>query len=71
MSPDLFDELKAIDLGHAEIGDENARRLGIQVAESFFYGLSRTHLRTRGVEQLCQQRKSIGVVIDCEDMHAL
>ena len=51
MSPDLFDECKAVDLRHPQIRHKNARRLGVEVPASFLYGLSRTHLRTRGIEQ--------------------
>jgi hypothetical protein len=41
------------------------------VAKRFFYGSRRTHLRTRRVEELRQKRKSVVIVIDCEDMHAV
>lgn len=71
MSPDLLDELKTVDLRHAEVRHENFWRLGIQKTERLFSGLRRAHLRTGGGEQFPEQRQRIGIVIDGKHMDAL
>ena len=50
MVPHLRDELKAVHAWHAQIGEENARRVGIQVTEGLFRRLGRRHLRASRVE---------------------
>ena len=71
MAPDLLDQLKAVDVRHAEIGDEDARRLGIEVAERFLSGPRRRDLRAGRLEQLRDQRQRVGVVVNGEDMNRL
>ena len=71
MVPYLLDQLKTVNTRHAKIGDEHGRWVGIELAESFVSRPSRCDLCACCVEQLRDQRQSVCVVVNGEDMNAL
>ncbi len=69
MAPDLFDQLKPIDMWHAEISDEDARWVRIELTDSIFSRPSGAHLCACGIEQLRDQRQRVGVVVNGQDVN--
>ena len=69
MAPHLIDQLKPVNMWHSKISNEDARRVRVELAEGFIRRSSRRDLCACCLEQLCDQRQRVGVVINGQDVN--